>query len=84
MLTAFLADPSIQRTTWPLAKPRRQHLHQRIDEAELPVTHTTVRQGSPHQLVLTKTADVHLRDTERRRARKESLATVQQFLNATE
>ncbi len=84
VLTAFLADPSIQRTTWPLAKPRRQHLHQRIDEAELPVTHTTVRQGSPHQLVLTKTADVHLRDTERRRARKESLATVQQFLNATE
>ena len=81
---AFLADPAIQRTTWPLAKPRRQHLHQRIDEAELPVTHTTIRQGSPHQLVITKTPSLHLRDTERRRAREESLATVQQYLNTTE
>lgn len=84
VLAAFLVDPSIERTTWPLAKPRRQHLHQRIDEAELPVTHATIRQGSPHQLVLTKTADVHLRATERRRARMESLADVQQFLNSTE
>jgi 2OG-Fe(II) oxygenase superfamily len=84
MFAAFLADPATQLTTWPLAKPRRQHLHQRIDEAELPVTHTTIRQGSPHQLVITKTPNLHLRDTERRRARKESLATVQQFLNATE
>ena len=84
VLAAFLADPLIERTTWPLAKPRRQHLHQRIDEAELPVSHTTIRQGSPHQLVLTKTPNLHLQDTERRRVRKESLAAVQQFLNATE
>jgi hypothetical protein len=84
MFAAFLADPATQRTTWPMAKPRRQHLHQRIDEAELPVTHTTIRQGSRHTLVITKTPDLHLRDTERRQAREESLATVQQLLNATE
>jgi hypothetical protein len=84
MLAAFLADTATQRTTWPLAKPRRQHLHQRIDEAELPVTHTTIRQGSPHKLVVTKRPDLHLRDTERRRARRDLLATVQQFLNASE
>jgi predicted 2-oxoglutarate/Fe(II)-dependent dioxygenase YbiX len=84
MLAVFLADPSIERTTWPLAKPRRQHLHRRIDEAELPVAHTTIRQGSPHQLALTKTATVHLRATERRRACRESLADVQQFLGFTE
>ena len=83
-LAAFLADPAIQQVTWPLAKPRRQHIHHRLDEAELPVTHHTTRQGSPHKLVITKTPDLHLRDTERRRARKESLATVQQFLNATD
>ena len=83
-LAAFLADPAIQQVTWPLAKPRRQHIHHRLDEAELPVTHHTTRQGGPHKLVITKTPDLHLRDTERRRARKESLATVQQFLNATD
>ena len=84
MFAAFLADPATQRTTWPLAKPRRQHLHQRIDEAELPLTHTTIRQGSPHKLVITKTPDLHLRDTERRSARKDLLATVRKFLNASE
>ncbi len=80
MLAAFLADRSTQQTTWPLAKPRRQHLHQRIDEAELPVTHTTIRQGSPHQLVLTKTADVHLRDTEHRSSVLEALTVVKRYL----
>ncbi len=54
-LAAFLHNAQEQRLTWPLAKPRRQHIHHRIDEAELPVTHQTLRQGSPHKLVLTKT-----------------------------
>jgi hypothetical protein len=40
---------------WPLAKERRQHIHRRIDAAELPVTHVTRRQGRPFTLVLTKT-----------------------------
>ena len=79
-LAAFLADPAAQQATWPLAKPRRQHLHQRIDEAELPVTHTTTRQGSPHKLVLTKTAEVHLRDGQHRRSALEALTAVTRFL----
>ncbi|CAB4869291.1 unannotated protein [freshwater metagenome] len=83
-LAAFLTDPANRQITWPLATPRRQHIHHRIDEAELPVTYHTTRQGSPHKLVLTKSPDLHLRDTERRRASKRSLDTIQEFLNATE
>ncbi|MEO6126052.1 MAG: 2OG-Fe(II) oxygenase [Ilumatobacteraceae bacterium] len=79
-LAAFLADPAAKQATWPLAKPRRQHLHQRIDETELPVTHTTIRQGSPHKLVLTKTAEVHLRDAQRRRSALQALTVVQRYL----
>lgn len=79
-LAVFLTDPAAQQTTWPLAKPRRQHIHRRIDDAELAVTHRTTRQGSPHKLVLTKTADLHLRGTERRQVDTASLDIVQQFL----
>ena len=81
-LASFLADPTAQQTTWPLAKPRRQHIHRRIDDAELPVTHRTTRQGSPHKLVLTKTAHLHLRDAERRRADMASRDIVEQLLAA--
>lgn len=79
-LAAFLTDPAAQQTTWPLAKPRRQHIHRRIDDAELPVTHRTTRQGSPHKLVLTKTAELHLQDAERRAANTASLGIVEQCL----
>ena len=54
-LGTFLADPRRRTLEWPLAKQRRQHIHGRIDVAELPVTHLTRRQGSPYTLVLTKT-----------------------------
>ncbi|MGH9164008.1 MAG: 2OG-Fe(II) oxygenase [Acidimicrobiales bacterium] len=79
-LATFLTDPAAQQTTWPLAKPRRQHIHHRIDDAELPVTHRTTREGSPHKLVLTKTIALHQRDDERRLTNAASLDIVQQFL----
>lgn len=53
-LRTFLADPARRSFEWPLAKQRRQHVHFRIDSAELPVRHTTRRQGRPHTLVLAK------------------------------
>lgn len=81
---AFLTDPAQQQLTWPLAKPRRQHIHRRIDEAELPVTHHTQRQGSPHKLVLTKTPDLFTRDAERRTATQAWLDTVQHLLSTVE
>jgi hypothetical protein len=51
---------------WPLAKQRRQHVHSRIDGAELPVTHVTKRQGRPYTLVLTKTDALFARDRQAR------------------
>jgi hypothetical protein len=33
----------------------RRHVHERIERAELPVTHVTRRTGRPYTLVLTKT-----------------------------
>ena|SRR5881392_1854879 len=49
-----------------LAKERRQHIHSRIDGAELPVTHVTRRQGRPYTLVLTKTDALFAREQEAR------------------
>lgn len=54
-LRAFLSDKSRRSFEWPLAKQRRQHIHSRIDAAELPVSHVTRRQGRPYTLVLSKT-----------------------------
>jgi len=57
-LRDFLAAPDRRTLEWPLAKQRRQHIHTRIDTAEIQVTHVTKRQGSPHVLVLRKTDDL--------------------------
>jgi hypothetical protein len=54
-LRAFLSDQTRRTFEWPLAQQRRQHIHSRIDAAELPVSHVTRRQGRPYTLVLTKT-----------------------------
>ena len=55
-LGGFLADAGLTTHEWPLAQRGRQHVHQRIDAAELPVRHQTRRAGRPYTLVLTKTA----------------------------
>jgi len=57
-LGAFLRDPHRITLDWPLAEKRRQHVHQRIQDAELPVTHQTRREGRPFVLVLTKSPDL--------------------------
>jgi predicted 2-oxoglutarate/Fe(II)-dependent dioxygenase YbiX len=65
-LRAFLNDKGRRTFEWPLAKQRRQHIHSRVDAAELPVTHMTRRQGSPYTLVLTKTEALFAREQEAR------------------
>lgn len=67
-LNAFLGSATVRSESWPLAKPGRQHVHERIDRSGLPVTHTTLRQGRPFTLVLGKTEDLfaHERATRRR------------------
>jgi len=65
-LRSFMEDTSQRTFEWPLAQQRRQHVHSRIDAAELPVTHVTRRQGRPYTLVLKKTEALFARDQEAR------------------
>jgi hypothetical protein len=63
-LRAFLSDTSRRTFEWPLAQQRRQHVHSRIDAAELPVSHVTRRQGRPY--TLSKTGTLFAREREAR------------------
>jgi predicted 2-oxoglutarate/Fe(II)-dependent dioxygenase YbiX len=65
-LRVFLDDASRRTFEWPLAKQSRQHVHSRIDAAELPVTHQTKRQGRPYTLVLNKADALFDREQETR------------------
>jgi 2OG-Fe(II) oxygenase superfamily len=65
-LRGFLEDKIRRSLEWPIAKERRQHIHARIDAAELPVTHVTRRQGSPYVLVLHKTEELFNREQDAR------------------
>jgi hypothetical protein len=62
----FCENKSRRVFEWPLAEQRRQHVHSRIDAAELPVTHTTRRQGHPYTRVLTKTEALFAREQQAR------------------
>jgi hypothetical protein len=53
-LKEFLSSSASQEKIWPLSKIKRQHIHGMIDGLELPVSHKTIREGSPHRLVLKK------------------------------
>ena len=70
-LEEFLRDPARRTLDWPVAEPRRQHLHGRINAFGLPVSHQTRRQGRPYTLVLTKTSTLFERERQVR-ARDES------------
>ena len=63
-LRVFLENPNRRAFEWPLAQQRRQHVHSRIDAAELPVSHVTRRQGRPYTLVLNKTDALFARERE--------------------
>jgi predicted 2-oxoglutarate/Fe(II)-dependent dioxygenase YbiX len=65
-LCTFLEDRSRRTFEWPLAKDGRQHVHSRIDGAELPISHVTRRQGRPYTLVLNKTDALFSREREKR------------------
>lgn len=73
-LGTFLTDPARQVHEWPVAKDKRQHVHTRIDGAELAVRHETRRQGRPYTLVLSKTKDLFKREEQTRRLDEANLA----------
>ncbi|EYF01215.1 2OG-Fe(II) oxygenase [Chondromyces apiculatus] len=61
VLSRFLHAPDTEHD-WPLNKERRLHIHRMIDGAQLPVLHTTRRQGSPYVLQLRKDASLFSRE----------------------
>jgi len=73
-LGRFLEADNRRTFEWPLAKDGRQHVHSRIDGAELPVTHVTRRQGRPYTLVLAKTDALFTREQEARAKDETDLA----------
>jgi len=73
-LRTFLTDRDGRTFEWPLAEKGRQHVHSRIDSAELPVTHVTRRQGRPYTLVLAKTDALFAREQEARARDETDLA----------
>jgi hypothetical protein len=66
-LHVFLVARERRVFEWPLAKDRRQHVHQIIERHELPVAHQTRRTGRPYTLVLTKSKALFEREAARRR-----------------
>lgn len=78
-LQQFLADRSATELDWRLRTDRRRHVHGAIDTAELPVTHRTIRKGSPYTLHLTKQRDLHTRDGQRRRQATADLGWLRQI-----
>ena len=72
-LETFLRSESARAHDWPLAKPGRQHVHRQIDDAGLPVRHTTRRQGRPFTLVLEKTKALFQQEQDTRRQAQRDL-----------
>ncbi|MEW1723609.1 2OG-Fe(II) oxygenase [Streptomyces sp. NPDC093109] len=73
-LDAFLTSHTRRLMEWPLAKDRRRHIHSRIELADLPVSHTTRRQGRPYTLVLAKTNAVFTQERAARALAETDLA----------
>jgi hypothetical protein len=78
-LAGFLTAPDRTRLELPLAKPRRQHIHQALDRHGLPVRHETRRSGRPYTLVLTKTAGIFQREAAWRRSWLDDLAWLEEL-----
>jgi hypothetical protein len=81
-LGVFLGDRTRRSFEWPLAEPRRRHIHSRLERAELPVHHQTRRSGRPYRLVLTKTDALFERERETRERYQTDLAWLRRNLVA--
>jgi hypothetical protein len=73
-LKNFLSSSTTQRLVWPLAKDRRQHIHQIVSGMDIPVKHETLHQGSPHKLILTKTPELFEKSISQTKVIEKSLA----------
>ena len=73
-LARFLRAPDRREHVWPLAKERRRHVHNILDGHRLPVSHETLRTGSPQKLVLKKLPSLFARERKLRTEHAELLA----------
>jgi predicted 2-oxoglutarate/Fe(II)-dependent dioxygenase YbiX len=53
-LTTFLSSPTEKEKTWAIGEHKRSHVTDELNKLCLPITSKTLREGSPHKLVLTK------------------------------
>ena len=58
-LNDFLSSATRTTGVFALNQKRRRHLHSGLDSARVDCTHETRRQGSPYQLIVTKTFKTH-------------------------
>jgi hypothetical protein len=73
-LKSFLESSSRYQFMWPMAEARRRHIHNVIESMDIPVTHETLRKGSPYKLVLTKTKELFTNENSQRESIKACLA----------
>jgi hypothetical protein len=81
-LAAFLRDRERFEHRWPLPKERRRHVHDAIDRHSLPVSHATLRRGSPQTLVLTKQKTLFAHDAAARVQQKKLLVWLEKQRSA--
>ena len=67
-LQQFANDPKMSVARFRVRKDRRQHLHRKIVDYNLDMTHVTERKGSPQTLVCTKTRQTYQNQCEQHRA----------------
>jgi hypothetical protein len=69
-MITWAESPGAQPLVLAMAEPRRNHVQAKLQAAGAPIATATLRQGSPHKLVLSKPADLQARE----RGIRESLA----------
>lgn len=78
-LIAWAESPAAQPLVMAMAESRRRHVAEKFAEAGAPLTATTLRQGSPHKLVLGKPADLLARDRVQRERWQRDLAVLEKL-----
>jgi hypothetical protein len=76
-LARFLADPALPQWSMRAAQPDRSHVESTIKSSHCDVVTATVRKGSPHTLVVTKTQASYERRVAQRRGDVKMLAEIE-------
>lgn len=77
VMIAWAESPTAIPLVMPMAEQRRQHVQAEAGAAGAPLLATTVKQGSPHKLVLRKPDDLLAQDRAIRQSRAQDLAVAQ-------